>query len=334
MQADRSVGNTQSNFEDTPKVSSADFEKEFRSLFGEIANLKILSGEYIVFDDISKQKKIIFFSQHSNKKEPSYLRDLVEALMKSDENNKVLLLFELYSDFDLNEVTKLINEDPSLFEKISSFSENINNLIKTIGKLKEKYGERFEVTLIDIPAVEVLKATKNLSKLAGVDSNSIVAKCFNLSEEEFESMSIKPKIEILDTCNEVSEMIKNKTEEKFKNIEKIDGKSMRDEDIKYIEQILRYSDLIFLKRNIKIVENAEKIYNGYKDDHRIVFYYGGLLHGFEILKELKEVNMSTSQKITVYIPAENISPASYVFFRFPTSKELAKADTFGEALRR
>ena len=104
-------------------IGNAVFEEEFRSLFDEIANLKILSRESPVFDAIGKQKKIIFLSRHSNGKEPSYLRDLVGALMEGDENNKVILLFELCSDFDLNEVIKLINEDPSLFEKIVLFQK-------------------------------------------------------------------------------------------------------------------------------------------------------------------------------------------------------------------
>jgi len=312
-------------------IGNAVFEEEFRSLFDEIANLKILSRESPVFDHIGKQKKIIFLSRHNNEKEPSYLRDLVGALMEDDENNKVILLFELCSDFDLNEVIKLINEDPRLFEKISPFSENVTNLIKTLGKLKEKYGERFEVMLVDIPAAEVLKATKDLSELAelaGIGLKSELTKRLNLSEEEFESMSTKSKIEILNTCNDIIETIINKIKDKIESMEK--SESISYEDIKNIEHISRYFDLIFLNRNIKIVENVGKVYNGYKGEYNI--FYGGLLHGLEILKELKEVGMPPSQKVTVYIPEENI-PSAYEFLRSPTSKELAKTDTFEKALR-
>jgi len=338
VQADRSVETAQPTLKEILKdlfarsaIGNAIFEEEFRSLFGKIANLKILSRESPVFVAIGKQKKIIFLSRHSNEKEPSYLRDLVGALMKGDENNKVILLLELHSDFDLNEVIKLINEDPSLFEKISSFPENVTNLIKTLGKLKEKYGERFEVMLIDIPAAEVLKATNDLSELAelaGIGLKSELTKRLNVSEEEFESMSTKSKIEILNTCNDIIEMIINKTKEKIESMEK--SESISDEDIKDIEHISRYLDLILLNRNIKIVENVEKIYNRYKGEYNI--FYGGLLHGLEILKELKEVEIPPSQKVTVYIPEENI-PSAYVFLRSPTSKERAKTDTFGKALR-
>ena len=293
-------------------IGNAVFKEEFRFLFGEIADLKILSGESPVFDAIGKQKKIIFLSLHSNEKEPSYLRDLVVALMEGDENNKVILLFELCSDIDLNEMIKLINEDPSLSKRITHFPEVLTNLFTTLGKLKEKYGERLEVILIDIPAFETLKETKDLLELAGIELDSELAKRIDVSEEEFERMSIKQKIETLETCKVIYQMIANNVKEKIE----------------------RYSYSFFLDRNIKIVENVEKIYNEYKDkDGYNIIFYGGQAHGFEILKELKEVEMPPSQKVTVYIPEENI-PSAYEFLRFPTSKELAKIYTFEKALRR
>jgi len=289
-----------------------DFKKEFRSLFGEIADLKILSGESPVFDAIGKQNNIIFLSQHNNEKEPSYLRDLVEALTKGNENNKVTLLLELPSDFDLNEMIKLINEDPSLSKRITHFPEVLTNLFTTLGKLKEKYGERLEVILIDIPAFETLKETKDLLELAGIELDSELAKRIDVSEEEFERMSTKQKIETLERCKVIYQMIANNVNEKIE----------------------RYSYSSFLDRNIKIVENVEKIYNEYKDkDGYNIIFYGGQAHGFEILKELKEVKIPLSQKIRVYLPADNIFLA-YILLYFPTSKELAKTDALGEALRR
>jgi len=114
---------------------------------------------------------------------------------------QVTLLFELPSDFDLNEMIKLINEDPSLSKRITHFPEVLTNLFTTLGKLKEKYGERLEVTLIDIPAFETLKETKDLLELAGIELDSELTKRIDVSEEEFERMSTKQKIETLETCN-------------------------------------------------------------------------------------------------------------------------------------
>ena len=311
-------------------TDEATFAWRFRSLFGEFATLKFLSGESPVFDAISKQNNIVFLSLHDNGTEPSYLEGLVEALMKSDENNKVTLLFELYPDFDLNEMIKLINEDPSLIKKYSPFSENLINLIKTLGKLKEQYGERFEIMLIDIPAVEKLKFTKNLLKLAGklpdIELDSELTKRINVSEEEFERMSTKQKIEIINACNDIKKTIEDKS------INLLLFSFSRDINDKDIEDILCISQSFHLNRNIKIVENVEKIYNEYKDkDGYNIIFYGGLAHGFEILKKLKEVKIP--QRVTAYLPIANIT-AAHKSLNSSTSKEkLAEINALVNARR-
>jgi len=79
---------------------------------------------------------------------------------------------------------------------------------------------------------------------------------------------------------------------------------------------------------------VEKIYNDYKDkDGYNIIFYGGGFHGLEILKELKEVKIPPSQKITVYTPARN-TVFEYTMLDLPTSKERAKTNALENARRR